>query len=61
MQIRKFLKQVGVTSQRRIETAVHDADRAGKLAGRSKVTATMTLSIPDLGLHHVVTDEITFG
>lgn len=61
MQIRRFLKQVGVTSQRMIETAVHEADRAGKLAGLSKVTATMTLSIPDLGLHHVVTDEIAFG
>ncbi|MEQ9558120.1 MAG: DUF6494 family protein, partial [Rhodospirillales bacterium] len=32
MQIRKFLKQVGVTSQREIEGAVRAALASGKLA-----------------------------
>ena len=31
--LRKFLKQVGVTSQREIEKAVRDAIDAGKLKG----------------------------
>ncbi|MGQ0656855.1 MAG: DUF6494 family protein [Chromatiales bacterium] len=60
MQTRKFLKEVGVTSQRAIEVAVHEAEQAGKLAGRKKVAATMTLNIPDLGLHHEVKGDIAF-
>jgi len=60
MQIRKFLKQVGVTSQREIETAIRDADHAGKLRGKKKVKATMTLSMPDLGVHYEVKEDIKF-
>jgi hypothetical protein len=50
MSIRKFLKMVGVSSQREIERAVADATAAGKLAGTSRVPATMTLDVPALGL-----------
>lgn len=53
MSMRKFLKQVGVTSQQAIEGAMRDADSAGQ-----KFTATAVISIPELGLEHVVTGTI---
>ena len=54
MSMRKFLKQVGVTSQQAIEEAMRDADTSGK-----SYEAKMVLSIPELGLEHVVTGKIT--
>tara|TARA_R100001143_G_scaffold60879_1_gene60781 strand:+ start:851 stop:1126 length:276 start_codon:yes stop_codon:yes gene_type:complete len=59
MQIRKFLKQVGVTSQREIEGAVRAALASGNLAADGSVTAKVTLSIPELGLSHDITSDIT--
>ena len=56
MSLRKFLKTVGVTSQREIEKAVRDAAASGKLSGADSLAAKMTLSIPALGLEHVVED-----
>jgi hypothetical protein len=58
MDIRKFLKKVGVTSQREIEMAVHDALQAGKLAGNEKFAVRMTLDVPGLNIHLVIGDEI---
>jgi hypothetical protein len=58
MDIRKFLKVVGVTSQREIETAVRDALAEGLLAESALLKARVTLSIPELGLEHVVDGEI---
>ena len=54
LEIRKFLKQVGVTSQREIEKAMRDAAASGDLSGAGPVDAKMTLTIPSLGLEHVV-------
>ncbi len=50
MSIRKFLKTVGVQSQREIENAVERALAAGKLKGDETVAAKMTLSIDGLAL-----------
>ena len=52
--VRKFLKQVGVTSQRELEKHVRDAIAAGKIDGTAALDATMTLDVPSLGLRHVV-------
>jgi hypothetical protein len=52
--VRKFLKEVGVTSQREIEKAVRDALAAGGIGNTHAVDAKMTLEIPTLGLTHVV-------
>jgi hypothetical protein len=60
MEIRKFLKRVGVTSQREIETAVRTGIESGKLKGRKTVTARMTLAIDALGLKHEIAEEIAF-
>ncbi|PWJ75241.1 hypothetical protein C7441_12123 [Pseudaminobacter salicylatoxidans] len=56
MSIRKFLKQVGVTSQRAIETAVRD----GKVKGDT-LHVRMTLTAEDADLDHVVEGEIKLG
>ena len=59
--IRKFLKVVGITSQREIEKAVRDAAEAGSLPDALKLQATMTLSVPALGIEHVIEHEIDTG
>ena len=56
--IRKFLKQVGVTSQREIEKAVRDAVASGKLKGNEKLPAVMTLTVGGIALMHEVKDTI---
>jgi len=55
MSMRKFLKQVGVTSQQQIEKALRDAKTSGKVKVRAVVT------IPSLGMEHVVEGEIDTG
>jgi hypothetical protein len=59
--VRKFLKVVGITSQREIEKAVRAAAESGSLPESQKLEATMTLSIPALGLEHVIDHEIDTG
>jgi len=59
--IRKFLKAVGITSQREIEKAVRDAADAGSLPDAQKLPAKMTLSVPALGIEHVIEHEIDTG
>jgi hypothetical protein len=61
MDIRKFLKVVGVTSQRVIETAVRDALAKGRLEESALLRPRVTLTIPELGLEHVVDGEIGFS
>lgn len=60
MEIRRFLKRVGVTSQREIETAVRAGIESGTLKGRKTVSARVTLVIDALGLKHEVAEEIAF-
>ncbi|MEM8665002.1 MAG: DUF6494 family protein [Pseudomonadota bacterium] len=57
MSMRKFLKTVGVTSQKEIEEAVRALREAGDLP-EGKVGAKVTLSIESLGLNHTVSGDI---
>jgi hypothetical protein len=50
LSIRKFLKMVGVNSQREMEQAVAKAVVAGAIAGTQTLAATMTLEISALRL-----------
>ena len=50
LSIRKFLKTVGVNSQREIEQAVATAIAAGTIGGTETLAATMTLRIAGLQL-----------
>ncbi len=61
MQIRKFLKQVGVTSQREIEAAVRAAVEDGRLKGDETITARMTLAIDTLGLSKDIEGNISLS
>ena len=56
MSMRKFLKQVGVTSQQQIETAVRESGRS-----TGSVSVKVVLSSEDVGLEHVVAGEIDLG
>ncbi len=53
MSMRKFLKQVGVTSQQEIERAARESGRDGPYEAR------VVLTIDGLDLEHVVTGTIT--
>ena len=56
--IRKFLKMVGVSSQREIERAVAAALQAGTIAGTESFPAKMTLQIAGLRLDVAFEGEI---
>lgn len=58
MELRKYLKKVGVTSQREIERAVHDAIASGKLKGNETLKARMVLTIEGLDVDYEVEGEI---
>ncbi len=59
LSIRKFLKMVGISSQREIEHAVAKAEAAGAIAGTDSFPATMTLEIPGLKVSVAFSGEIT--
>jgi hypothetical protein len=54
LSLRKYLKQVGVTSQRAIEQAVEK----GGLRGRGVLTVRTVVTAEGTDLHHVVEGEI---
>ena len=58
MSIRKFLKHVGVHSQREIEAAVEGAMKAGKLKGNERLPAKMTLTLGGTDLSVTFDDTI---
>ena len=55
--LRKFLKQVGVTSQREIERIV----REKKFSGQGPLKVRMELTADGTDLKHVIEDEIEIG
>ncbi len=61
MQIRKFLKQVGVTSQREIESTVRAAIESGRLKGDETISARVTLTIDTLGLSKDIEGNISLS
>ena len=61
LSLRKFLKTVGVNSQREIEHAVARALEDGRLRGDETLPATMTLDVAGLSLHVVFDGEIRLG
>jgi hypothetical protein len=59
MSIRKFLKKVGITSQREIERALNQADQDGQLDGSPvPVKITLECDLIDGGL--LIEDEIKY-
>jgi hypothetical protein len=56
MSLRKFLKQVGVTSQREIERVVRD-----KHLDKGKLKVKVVLTAAGTNLNHVVEEELDLG
>jgi hypothetical protein len=56
--MRKFLKTVGVTSQREIEKAIRDAVTSGQIKGNEALKAKMVLTIGEVDLDHTIDGTI---
>jgi Family of unknown function (DUF6494) len=59
--LRRFLKKVGITSQREVEKAVREAIASGRLKGHERLDAKMVLTLGSVGLTHEIDDEIELG
>ena len=59
--LRRFLKRVGITSQREIEKAVREALANGQLKGHEKLSARMVLTLDGVNLTHEIKDDIELG
>lgn len=57
--MRKFLKKVGVTSQREIEKAVYAAVDSGKLQGNETLNAKVSLSVDTIDLQYDIEGTIS--
>ncbi|MDG1689049.1 MAG: DUF6494 family protein [Gammaproteobacteria bacterium] len=58
MQIRQYLKKVGITSQRTIEQAIQMQIGSGQLTGSEQFNIKMVLSIPELDINQEINGEI---
>ena len=58
---RRFLKQLGVTSQREIEQGVRDQIEAGALSGDERLPARATVTVEGLPEPIVVEGEISLS
>ena len=57
-QIRKFLKKVGIQSQREIEHAVRRSFEKSTLVGIKKLEASVLLEVPAVGIKVSIEGEI---
>ena len=58
LQLRKFLKKVGIQSQREIDQAVRKAISAGTLDATETLTARVVLHVPAAGIDVTIEDSI---
>ncbi len=58
LQIRKFLKKVGIQSQRQIELAVREAIESGQLTGSETLKAKVQLTVDGIDVDHTIEDTI---
>jgi hypothetical protein len=56
--VRKFLKELGVTSQRELEKAVRAALADGRIRADQVISVNAVVSAPSLGLKHTVEAEL---
>ena len=57
-EVRKFLKKVGIQSQREIEQAVRSAISAGTLDSTKMLTSRVVLQVPVVGIDVTIEDVI---
>ena len=58
IQLRKFLKKVGIQSQREIEQAVREGIGEGSIDGTETLKATVVLKVPMVGVDVTIEDEL---
>ena len=58
LEVRKFLKKVGVQSQREIEQAVRYNIEEGNLSGTEILSASVVLRVPNIGVEVSIDGEI---
>ena len=58
IQIRKFLKRVGIKSQREIEQTIKDRMKNGSLSGIETLNAKMLLEVPEIELKILIDGKI---
>ena len=61
IEVRKFLKQLGITTQREIECAVRRALETGPLDGDEKLKVIARIQIERIGLDHRIEGEIALS
>ena len=59
MEIRKFLKKVGIASQRIIENHIYEADKNGTIKTGDEIELNMTLSIKNFQSSNRIDGKIT--
>jgi hypothetical protein len=58
MELRKFLKKLGITSQREIESAVRNAVESGRLKGDESLPVKAKVTIEAIDMDIVVDGDI---
>ena len=58
IQVRKFLKKVGIQSQREIEQAVKDHLKKGSISGKERLNASILLEVPEIDLKVSIDSKI---
>ena len=56
--VRKFLKNVGITSQRKIEEKIRDKFKSGEIKDINKIKVKATITSDILGLNESIDGEI---
>ena len=59
LEIRKFLKKVGISSQRKIESYIKQSIESGSLKIGESIDLKMRLVIKDEDTEHIIADKIT--
>lgn len=60
LSLRKFLKKVGVTAQRHIETTLRTESESGGLSGRKSIPVSVRLRLDGVGEDLIIEGEIEF-
>ena len=58
LEIRKFLKKVGITSQKVIENYIIKSVREGNLTISDEVAIEMKMTIKGQNIEHIISDKI---
>ena len=58
IEIRRFLKKVGITSQRVLEKEIYNAEKNGKVKTGDKINLEMTLNIKNFNIKHQMEGSI---